>query len=119
MQKRRFPTTIVLINVGSGTTDFDSGNITSSETRHTIRRVISHPESLSMFGQSGGLFRLSGSIGESIRLILIDKTDLRDVTIDTDTKVELEGRKWDVTKVIDHENVIYEVWLKDIEGSPL
>ena len=118
--KFRFPTPIVLINIGASTTDYDTGGVSLSETRFTVKRAVSLPEALSAFTQSGGLFRLSGSITESVRPILIDKADAKGMDISVDnTKVLLDNKRWDVSKVLDHENVIYEIWLKDIEGSPL
>ncbi len=118
--KFRFPTQVILINIGASSVDFDTGGVSLSETRHTVRRAVSLPDGLNMFSQSGGLFRLSGSITENTRPILIDKTDVKvfDITRDK-TKVLLDNKRWDVTKIIDHENVVFEVWLKDLKGSPL
>jgi len=117
--KRKYPTELQITSISTtlSSVDTTTGVITPVRKTASIKRAIALPEAISILAQSG-FTRLNAGIQLNTRSVILDKADAASIDFDTDVKVVLDDKEWDVAKVINHEGVIVELQLKEIEGSP-
>ena len=112
--KRMFPTTLTLVNRGEQALNVDSGEVTETEGRVTIRRAVLFPERKGTY--------LSTAEKEALfladRYVLVDYRDIpASFSVDKSTRVEHGGVWWTIVDMADFQQNALRLGLKRVTGD--
>jgi len=115
--KKQYPTEIIIKISGSPALDLTTGEVLSPFVEYSIYRAIVLPKKTRLAILTA--LNIKNAIAETTRQVLIDATDLpANIELKKeDTKIIYNNETWDISSIDLIENLIYDIRLKEIEGS--